>query len=110
MGERPSSPKPTNNPSNSTKRHRSLSCCSCHSLAKRRIESRAGTTARLSCFSRYFTDTERDHAVPEAPDLLGVIFTFHEPAFVAFTVQVNLVPASLHEADFVTAPKVAVAL
>jgi hypothetical protein len=52
----------------------------------------------------------RDHAAPVAPDIDGVTFTFHEPAFVAFTLQVNLVPASLHEADFVTAPKVAVAL
>jgi hypothetical protein len=44
------------------------------------------------------------------PDDDGVIFTFHEPAFVAFTVQVNLVPASLQELDFVMEPKVAAAL
>jgi hypothetical protein len=110
MVQWPSSPKPTNNPSNSTKRHRSLSCCSCHCLYKRRIESRAGTTARLSYFSDYLTFIERDQVAPEIPDDDGVIFTFHEPAFVAFTVQVNLVPASLQELDFVMEPKVAAAL
>jgi hypothetical protein len=52
----------------------------------------------------------RIQAAPVAPDFDGVTFAFHEPAFVAFTVQVNLVPASLHEPDFVVAPKVAVAL
>ena len=44
------------------------------------------------------------------PDDDGVTFTFHEPALVVFTVQVNLVPASLQELDFVMEPKVAAAL
>ncbi len=53
---------------------------------------------------------ERDQVAPEMPDDDGVTFTFHEPALVVFTVQVNLVPASLQELDFVAAPNVAVAL